>query len=147
MAIQRIDPLRDLHRLQDRMNRMFEDALSQSAPGDHDTAGGSAWKPPTDLVEDEGGWTVRADLPGVDRGELELSVEHGRLTLRGERRRTEAAAYLRAERPEGRFNLQIELPAAVDRQRIEASHRNGVLEVFLPRRREDSPGRIAIRGE
>lgn len=148
MAIQRSDPLRELHRLQENMNRLFEEVLTRSSgSATLEASGSGAWKPPTDLLEEAERYVVRADLPGVDAADVEVLVERGRLVLRGERRRAEPGsdeAYLRVERPDGRFLVQIALPASVDQQRIQASHSNGVLEVFLPKRRDESPGRIEV---
>ena len=112
-----------------------------------DAAGSSAWKPPTDLVEETDRYVVRADLPGVSASEVEVLVERGRLVLRGERRRegpSSDEAYLRVERPDGRFLVQIALPTSVDQQRIQANHSNGVLEVVLPKRHDEPPGRIEV---
>jgi len=148
MAIQRSDPLRELQRLQENMNRLFEEVLTRSSgSASTDPAGTAAWKPLTDLVEQTDRYVVRADLPGVVAAEVEVLVERGRLVLRGERRRegpTPDEAYLRVERPDGRFLVQIALPTSVDQQRIEATHSNGVLEVLLPKRQDESPGRIEV---
>jgi len=148
MAIQRSDPLRELHRLQENMNRLFEEVLTRSSGSAVlDPSGSGTWKPPTDLLEEAERYVVRADLPGVNAADVEVLVERGRLVLRGERRREEPAAdesYLRVERPDGRFHVQIALPASVDQQQIQASQSNGVLEVVLPKRRDESPGRIAV---
>lgn len=148
MAIQRSDPLRELQRLQENMNRLFEEVLTRSSgSASAGPAGSAAWKPPTDLVEEANRYVVRADLPGVTAAEVEVVVERGRLILRGEKRRegsTPDEAFLRVERPDGRFIVQIALPTSVDQRRIQASHSNGVLEVVLPKRHDDPPGRIEI---
>ena len=148
MAIQRSDPLRELQRLQENMNRLFEEVLTRSSGSvGADPAGTAAWKPPTDLVEETDRYVVRADLPGVIAAEVEVLVEKGRLVLRGERRRegpTPDEAFLRVERPDGRFLVQIALPTSVDQQRIQASQSNGVLEVVLPKRQDEPPGRIEV---
>jgi HSP20 family protein len=148
MAIQRSDPLRDMHLLQERMNRLFEEALTRSStPTGSELVSSAAWRPPTDLFEESGRYVLRADLPGVEPSEVELQVQHGQLILRGERRRDDDVAreaYLRVERPDGRFSIQVALPPSVDQHGIAASQRNGVLEVVLPKRRQETPGRIEI---
>lgn len=145
MAIQRSDPARDLQHLQERVRRMCDEALGSSG-----AAGGAAtWTPPADLLEEPGRYVLRADLPGVGPAEVEVLVDQGCLVLRGERRREVQApreGYLRAERPEGPFRLHIALPPSVDLQRIEASQRNGVLEVVLPKRGNEAPNRIPVAG-
>ena len=148
MAIQRWDPLRDLIRIQERVNEMFEDVLSRSASEKGgETLTYTGWKPPVDVFERAEQYVLRADLPGVTSSDVELEVEDGTLILRGERKVDPAVAresYLRAERPYGHFSLQISLPPSVDRNRIEASHRDGVLEIVLPKRQEDVPSRVKV---
>lgn len=147
MAIQRWDPLRDLVQLRDTMNRMFSDALARSSGGDADRTGNAAWTPPLDLFEEPGRYVLRADLPGVGENDVEIKVEEGRLTLRGQRRPDEAIArdsYLRVERPQGPFTLQLAIPPSVESRAIEARHANGVLEVVLPKRDAEAPARIPV---
>lgn len=137
-------------RLQQGMNRMFEDVLSRSsAPAGSPTAGAAGWQPPVDLFEERDRYVLRADLPGVLPGEVEVNVEDGNLTVRGERRADDQIAqdsYLRIERPNGRFAAHVALPTSVDPQRIEAQHKNGVLEIVLPKRREPGASRIEVIG-
>lgn len=150
MAIQRWDPVRDLIRLQETVNRLFEDVLGRSSSpgGEEDTVPGG-WHPALDLIEESGRYVVRADLPGVAPGEVDVLVEKGHLVLRGERRNDQGVAmnsYLRIERPRGRFSARLHLPASVDTQRIEASQQNGVLEILLPKRQEETAGTIEVAG-
>jgi len=146
MAIQRWDPEQDLTRLQENVNRAFDEVLSRSAtPGGTDRVQPGDWKPPLDLFETPDHYVLRADLPGVSPAEVDLRIEGGQLMLVGERR-SDPEAYLRMERPNGRFSAKIALPASIDRERIRASHRNGVLEVVLPKRRGDAPSRVEIAG-
>jgi HSP20 family protein len=149
MAIQRWDPLGDLIRLRERMNALFEETLSRStAPIGSDTTDTGGWRPAVDLFEEQERYLLRADLPGVTAEDVDLQVEDGHLVLRGERRAeapVEREAYLRVERPYGRFRTTIALPSSVDRSRIEARHRNGVLEVSLPKKKaEPGTGRIDV---
>jgi HSP20 family protein len=149
MAIQRWDPVRGLRQLHEQLNRLFEDALARSG-GTADGAATAAWKPPLDLFEEAGRYVLRADLPGLSAAEVSLRVQDGRLVLSGERRPDAAIAresYLRAERPAGAFAAEVTLPPSVDEQRIEARHRNGVLEISLPKRSESTPSRIRVSGD
>ncbi len=148
MAIQHWDPIRDLLHLQERMNRLFEDVLARSgeARGAEAIARGM-WKPPVDIFERDRAYVVRADLPGMGPDDVEVLVEGDALVLRGQRDPDPAVpreAYLRAERPAGKFSLQISLPGSVDRQAIQARHKDGVLEIVLPTRREDTPSRVKV---
>ncbi len=144
MAIQRWDPQRDLVRLQENVKQMFDEVLGRSSWQSSDERTTPAdWKPPLDLLEEPGHYLLRADLPGVAASDVELRIENGNLLLYGERK-IDQAAYLRMERPTGRFSAQIALPPSVDRQNIQANHCNGVLEVLLPKRKEEAPSRIEV---
>jgi len=147
MAIQRWDPERDLVRLRGDVNKMFEEVLGRTGGS---PAGGTArpgdWKPPLDLYEESGQFVLRADLPGLAPGEIEIRIDDGRLVLGGERK-SQQAAYLRMERPFGRFSAQVALPPSVDPTRIRATHRNGVLEVLLPKKQGEAPSRIDVLGD
>jgi HSP20 family protein len=140
--------MRDLLQMQDKMNRLFEDALSKSVG--HESGGSLAsegWKPPLDMFEEADRYVLRADLPGVASTDVEIRVEDGTLQVRGERRAdadVSREAYLRVERPHGRFAVQVSLPPSVDAQNVQALHRNGVIEIVLPKRREEPPSRVEI---
>ncbi|MDH3590865.1 MAG: Hsp20/alpha crystallin family protein [Planctomycetota bacterium] len=148
MAIQRWDPQRDMIELQGRMNRLFDEALSHSVGSEPaERVGSNAWRPPLDLIEEPGRYLLRADLPGVGATDVEIEVEDGKLVLRGERRVDAGLSrenYLRVERPQGRFSVQITLPPSVQHNAIRATHRNGVIEVVLPKRKDETPSRIEV---
>lgn len=148
MAIQRWDPLREMMELQDRMKQLFAEALSRSAGAEGEPAAAvDGFKPPIDLFEEPDRYVLRADLPGVAARDLDIHVEDGLLSLRGERKvETDVArdSYLRVERPQGRFTAQISLPPSVDTRAIRATQRNGVIEIVLPKRRDAPPGRIEV---
>jgi len=148
MVVQRWDPVRDILRLQEKVNLLFDDVLARSGgPADPGALGSTAWKPPVDVVDQDDSYHLSADLPGVAPGDVELEVQEDALLLRGERRLDPSVpreAYMRNERPHGRFVLQVSLPPSVDRQAIHAIHRDGVLEVVLPKRKEETPGKIKV---
>ena len=149
MAIQRWDPIRDMMQLQQRMNRMFEDAFSRAGgPDDVESLPSGAWRPPIDLFEAGDRYVLRVDLPGTPPGDVEIQAEEGTLTVRGERKADPAVgreAFYRMERPTGPFALQIALPPSVDPPAITAAHRDGVLEILLPKKKEAGPGRIRVQ--
>jgi len=148
MAIQRWDPLRDLVQLQEKMNTMFDDALSRTVgPEGNGALGSAGWKPPVDLFEEPARYVLRADLPGIVASDVQVQVEEGTLTLRGERKLDTGVAreaFLRVERPYGRFSVQIALPPSVDGSAVRARHRNGVIEIEMPKKEESVPSRIEI---
>jgi HSP20 family protein len=148
MAIQRWDPFRDLLQLQERVNRLFEESVARSGvQRGADPQGTTSWHPPVDLFEQGDRYVVRADLPGVESGAVDLQIEGSDLVLRGERRGDPLVpreSYLRLERPSGAFLLRMALPDSVERQGIQAAHRNGVLEVVLPKKKAELHGRFRV---
>lgn len=148
MAIQRWDPVQDLVRLRERLNSMFEEALARSgAPREPGGGEGGGWRPPTDLFEEPARWVARVDLPGIAPADVEIEVDGGKLRVRGERRMdlgVPREAYLRSERPQGAFELVLALPDAVDRDAIRAHHKDGVLEIDLPRRKDAPASRVRV---
>jgi len=149
MAIQRWDPLQGLMDLQQKMNHLFEDTLARTGErnGERSEAAAAGWRPPIDLHEEDDAYVLRTDLPGVSASEVEIRIEEGTLRLSGERKRDGSVgreAYLRVERPHGRFTVQVTLPPSVEPDGIRATHHNGVIEVRLPKRRPRSASRIEI---
>src|SRR5262245_38036035 len=137
MAIERWDPQRELVRLQETVNRIFEEALRRSTvPTGGDRTRVGDWRPPLDLFEEAEHFVLRVDLPGVAPGEVELRVEDTFLLLEGERR-GDREVFLRMERPVGRFSARVALPPNVDRQEVHATQRNGVLEIVLPKKKQE----------
>jgi HSP20 family protein len=147
MAIRRWDPLDDVMQLKERVNRLFEEALTQNAAAGNGD-GKNGWKPAMDLFERPDHYVMRTDLPGVAPADVEVEVAKGVLTVRGERKMDPGVtpeSYLRIERPYGRFSLSISLPESVEVRAIRAAHRAGVIEVVLPKRsHDDGEARIKV---
>ena len=140
------NPLHDLVSLQDRMNRLFEDAsqrrASEANPSDEVEA--ADWYPPADVYEDDGEYTVAVDLPGIDRATLDISIDDNRLTIKGNRAGEETTRH-RAECPRGKFLRTFSVPASVDQEDIGADYKDGVLQVRLPKRPERKAQRVEIK--
>ena len=138
------DPSRELRRLQDEMDRLMG-ALAPAARGAGAGAGGF---PAVNVYAGPDGIAVVAELPGVEKDDLEVQAHQDTLTLRGARRPAaeQPGAYHRRERRSGAFTRTVQLPYRVDPERIEARLENGVLRLSLPRPQEDKPRRIAIGG-
>lgn len=139
-------PLLTLHR---EMNRLFDDVFSNLGAGVlAPPMRGLGW-PSVEVVETEQGLRVSAELPSLDEKDVELFIEDGILRLRGEKR-SETSDKERgyAERSYGRFERSLALPFAVEEDKAEASFKNGVLSVTLPRSAKTSERgrRIAING-
>ncbi|HYP52556.1 MAG TPA: Hsp20/alpha crystallin family protein [Pyrinomonadaceae bacterium] len=150
------NPIRDLVTLQERMNRLFEEAaVRRQGPRDEEeepramTMQHADWTPAADVFEDESEYVIALDLPGVERAALGVNLDEDRLTISGERRAgaeaPEGANVRRAERPAGRFARSFTLPTLVDRERITADYKDGVLVVRLPKRVEQQARRVEIK--
>ncbi len=150
MTRYRFHPVRDLLTLQDHMNRLFEEAAErrehtgrQEEPEVEMER--ADWIPAADVYEGEGDYTLVLDLPGIQRDGLDVSLDEGRLTIRGERAPAPEGVHARrTERPAGRFVRSFTIPEAVDRQSIAADYKDGVLRLRLPKRTEQKPHRVKI---
>jgi len=144
---QQWNPLQDLMVLQDRMNRLFEDATQRRKQTDG--SGGDEferadWTPLSDIYETESGYLIAIDLPGIDRNALEIDIDDGRLVVKGTRVVTESKQH-RSERPRGKFLRTYSVPGSVDQAKIAAEYKDGVLQISLPKRSEQKPKRIDIK--
>ena len=145
MAIVRWDPLRDFAQLQDRINRAFSDAYGRSDEG---LMTSGEWVPPVDIFQNgEHELVIKAELPDVLRENIELTVDNGTLTIKGEKKFSGEARedqFHRIERRYGSFTRSFSLPPTVDQTKLTAEHRNGVLTVRLPLREEAKPRQIKV---
>ena len=145
MAVTRWDPFRDLNVLQDRMNRLFENAGRGWTA--EEPAATTTWSPAVDIFETEGEIVVKAELPGIDRKDIVLHMENNVLTLRGERRlekETKEENYHRIERSYGGFSRSFTIPTTVDEQNIRADYKDGILKIVLPKKEQVKPKQIKI---
>ena len=132
---------REMDRLQRDMNRLF----NQYYPTRLRTAPGY---PAINIWVNEDGQFVSAEIPGVRVDDIEVNVEGDTLTITGERSSDEVpenAYYHRKERGFGKFSRTVQLPYAVDAGKVEASFKNGVLNIVLPRVEAEKPKKIAIK--
>lgn len=142
---QQWNPLQDLMVLQDRMNRLFEDATQRRGErGAGDEFERADWTPASDIYETEIGYLIAMDLPGIDREALEIDVDDNRLVIKGTREVSESKQH-RTERPRGRFVRTFSVPASVDQGKIGAEYKDGVLQIRLPKRTEQKPKKIDIK--
>jgi HSP20 family protein len=111
------------------------------------TERGRRWVPAIDLVEADDHFLLKADLPGLSEGDVNIEVQDGTLTVSGERKaehEQREKGWYRIERSFGSFSRSLTLPDGVDPERIEASFSHGVLEVRIPKPEERKPRRIEI---
>ncbi len=146
MALIRWEPVRELNTLQSEMNRLFNTLFDAPAPGN----GGGAirrWIPAMDLVETDEDFVLRADLPGLSEGDVNIELEDNVLTVSGERKsehEERKEGYYRVERASGSFSRSLTLPEGVNPEGIKASFDRGVLEVRIPKPEERKPRKVAI---
>ena len=144
---QQWNPLQDLMVLQDRMNRLFEDATQRRNQAEATTGDDferADWTPAADIYETESGYLIAIDLPGIDRETLEIDVDDSRLIVRGIRAVSESKQH-RSERPKGKFLRTFSVPGSVDQGKIGAEYKDGVLQIRLPKRGEQKAKKIDIK--
>ena len=103
--------------------------------------------PPINLYDDGEEFVVRAEIPGVDKNELEIHATQEALSIRGERRREAArenASFHRRERDYGHFDRSVSLPLPINPDKIVATYKHGVLEVKLPKAEEMKPRKVTV---
>ena len=144
----RWEPFRDLQAVQDRLNRVFDEAFRGAPRGsDDEWALGGQWAPSVDIYENDGNLVLKAELPGIEPKDVDVRVENNVLTLRGERKfesEVKRDKYHRVERAYGTFSRSFTLPSVVDTDRIKAEYKDGVLQVTLPQREEAKPKQIQV---
>jgi len=130
--------------LRDEIDRLFEMPLAELSRTSPLLSG---WTPPIDVHEDKDNLVVTAELPGMKKDEIEISLHDNALTISGERkgeREFKDAEVYRAERFVGRFQRTITLPTPVAADKVKAQYKDGVLVVTLPKTEEAKPKRIDV---
>ena len=128
---------------EDVFSSLFNDSFGTSAK----TTQTDAWSPAVDIVESPDAYTLTADLPGLTKADVNLTVEEGVLTLTGERKSEQSAGNEfghRYERAYGKFSRSFELGSAVETGKIKAEFRNGMLKVELPKVEASKPYEVSI---
>lgn len=141
MAITRYEPWSLLTQLQKELERSVADS---SGEGSVSTA---EWAPAVDIKEESDKFVLHADLPGVKPEEIEVNMEGGILTIKGEKKsesKTEKDGYKRVERTYGSFYRRFSLPDTANADAISAKSKNGVLEITIPKREAVQPKRINV---
>jgi len=138
-------PLAEVVRMQRDVEDMVERLFGDVSP----TTGGATFAPPIDIVDRGSEILVRADLPGMEQKDIQIELQDGILSIRGERkeqREETSDNYRWSERWEGTFHRAISLPTGVDPGKVQAQFKNGVLEVHLPKKQEASAKKIEVKG-
>ena len=138
-------PFRQLSTLREEIDRLFETPLTALTTMSHQFSSG--WLPAIDLYEDQDDLVLKAELPGVNKDDIDISLHGDVLTLSGERMDShQDAEVFRSERFLGKFQRTLTLPVMVDAARVQASYKAGILTVTLPKAEQAKPKQIQING-
>ena len=128
------------------LEQQFDRLFNGNLPGMRGAAG--TWLPPVDIHETDDAFILEADLPGLTKEDISLSVVEDRITLKGSRKREEnhvEKGYRRYERAEGAFERSFRIDGGIDAAKVEARFENGVLTVRLPKPEESKPRQIEVK--
>ena len=142
-TLSRYNPFRELDDMMTPL-RLFQDSVNRIFS---EGAATRPWTPSVDIKETENEITLIADVPGVDQKDLEIKIEDGTLTLKGERKFEEekqGEGYHRIERGYGSFVRCFSIPDSVDPEKVKASYKNGVLTVHLPKKEVAKPRTVKV---
>jgi len=148
MAIVKWDPWATLPTLQDRINRIFEESFPARASAKEGEVSLCDWRPIVDTYEEDDTIVINAELPGVNKDDVSIDIKDNVLSIKGVRnyeQKIKEENYYRQERCYGKFHRAFTLPDAVDPNRIEASYKDGVLKIKIPKAEETASKKIEIK--
>ena len=146
MTITRYYPWAHNHHFKHEMKQVFDRFLGED-DSDQSNVVTSQWTPRVDIKEEDKRFVILADIPGVDPNAIEIHMDKGILSIKGERAseaKSENAKTTRVERSYGSFYRRFALPDSADSEGISASGKHGVLEISIPKKPETTPRRIVI---
>jgi HSP20 family protein len=144
-SVDRWEPFRNLMDIQGEVNRLLDTFVGRPTTGP--TGQGRTWLPAVDMHETKDDLVLKVELPGVREKDVAVSITGDLLTIKGERRWEEESKeqhFLHVERAYGKFERLIQLPMAVQADKVKAAYRDGVLEITLPKAEELKPREIKI---
>ncbi|MBV6432271.1 MAG: Spore protein SP21 [Bryobacteraceae bacterium] len=125
-------------------SRLFQDSVSKWLDS---TTAGRPWTPPVDILETENELIVKADVPDMEMKDIQVELENGTLSLKGQRKfesETKEKGYHRIERSYGSFARYFTVPDTVDPEKVQAEYKNGVLTVTLPKKEIAKPRTVKV---
>ncbi len=143
MAMVRYEPINLFDRFNNEINRF----LTGNPTQDETVPPARDWMPAVDILEEDSRYVLFADLPGVERSDIDISLEEGVLTIKGERRaesETQTDGYRRRERLRGSFLRRFTLPDTVNADSISATMKDGVLQIGIPKQEKPQPRKITV---
>jgi HSP20 family protein len=141
-----LSPFRHLSNLREEIDRLFESPLNALTSSSQQFLSG--WIPAIDLRENKDDMVLRAELPGMKREDIDVSLHGDMITLSGERKEEKDfkdSEVYRSERFLGKFQRSFTLPCAVDAGKVQADYKDGVLTVTLPKAEESRPKQIEVK--
>lgn len=145
MSLVRYQPWNSMEQLRREMDRMFDRSSSTEETSSIAT---SDWVPAVDIKETEKEFIIHADIPGVDPDDIDVHMEDGMLTIKGEREsetKENREGYKRIERQRGTFYRRFSLPDTANADKISAKSNNGVLEITIPKQEKAQPRKIQVK--
>lgn len=136
-------PFGDFDRMRREMLRLLD-----ASNGEYANDASAGVFPPLNVTQDNDNFYVRAEVPGINAKELQISALRNRVSIAGKRelpKEHERASYHRKERAEGTFNRTLTLPTFIDAERVEARYTDGILMLTLPKAEEAKPRQITVR--
>ena len=146
MTITRYYPWGQTNRFQDEIKQVFQRFLGEDET-DQSNVVTSQWTPRVDIKEEEKRFVILADIPGVEPKDIEISMDKGILSIKGERKAettAENGKTTRVERSYGSFYRRFALPDSANAEGISANGKHGVLEISIPKKPETTPRRIEV---
>ncbi|HHY85305.1 MAG TPA: Hsp20/alpha crystallin family protein [Verrucomicrobia bacterium] len=146
----RWNPFREMEELQRRMSSLFDWSPFRHSPliSDDETFSVPQWAPLVDIVEDEKEYTIKVELPEVNKDDVNVTVENGTLSISGERKsekESKGRRFHRMERYYGRFERSFSIPDDADPDKVKAEFKDGVLRVHLAKSEKTRPRQIEVK--
>ncbi|MEA2158937.1 MAG: hypothetical protein QOD66_1317 [Solirubrobacteraceae bacterium] len=140
--IRRWEPFSEFEQLQNQMGQLLESVLAAPTAGGN----GTTWLPLVDIEETDDAWTIEAEIPGIDRKDVNVELNDSELEISGEIKERERKGVLRRRtRRTGRFEFRVTLPGHTDAEKVEANVKNGVLTVRVPKSEKASRRKINVQ--
>ncbi len=147
MSVLRWDPFEELREVQRSLDRLFDELVGRRPARRAQAREAAVWEPAVEVYETDQEVVVRAELPGVDPKDVNVTVQDNTVTIEAEAREEQeerGRTYLRRELRYGRFVRSLALPAEVRSDAAKASYRNGVLEVRVPKSERAKPKQVKV---
>lgn len=146
MELIRWNPMREMFNIRRQMNHWFDDAFNPTVQNDAELSLWD-WHPVVDVYDNDENIVIKAELPGIDKKDINIDVKDGVLTLKGERsydNEVKKDKYYRRERSFGKFERTFQLPVDVNPEKISADYKDGILKINIPKPEEQKPKQITV---